>query len=217
LILPFGLAPNQIAFILINDKPELLEYYRVIYNALKEKYRCQLYSKSPQINLNIIESDREGTPLKIILGEEELINKKITLVNRCNIERKISVDISEDLQIRVERDKVNYLSLKEENITKIIEKERSILEENLYNNSSRFLKNNTFFTERLSELKKMIEEGKKGLFVIPFCNILDCEKTIKVKINSYSIRCLMEEKEKESECIFCEKKTKLFAYLGRSY
>ena len=63
-----------------------------------------------------------------------------------------------------------------------------------------------------------IKEGKKGLFLIPFCNNLECEKSIKNRVVSYSIRCLLiNNKTSQSECLFCLSPTLTYAYLGRSH
>jgi prolyl-tRNA synthetase len=101
----------------------------------------------------------------------------------------------------------------------VINKEKEEFQKNIYQKSAGFRDTHIFSPESCSELEKKIKEGAKGLFLIPFCNNLDCEKKIKEKIPSYSIRCL-SWREKESitrSCIFCQKISQNTAYLGRSY
>src|SRR6185295_9209333 len=85
----------QIAFILIGESEELTNYYQEIYTSLSPHYRCQLYNKNKQVNLNILQADKEGCPFKIILGKEEFKKNEITLVRRDNIERKITISLKE--------------------------------------------------------------------------------------------------------------------------
>ena len=91
--MPFDIAPVQVAFILIGENEGLINYYQQIYGLLKPIYRCQLYNKNKQVNLNILQADKEGCPLKIILGPEELEEGNITLKRRDNIENKITINI----------------------------------------------------------------------------------------------------------------------------
>ncbi|WNE41145.1 MAG: Proline--tRNA ligase [Mycoplasmataceae bacterium] len=247
LILPFDVAPVQIAFILVNEKEELVKYYQEIIDLLKPVYRCQLYNKSNQINLNVIQADKEGCPFKVILGINELKNEEITLIRRDNIERKITINLKEN---EIEK---NYLSAFEkyvkelgqiddnlgikkeifrENIVNshkkgarsgrlfsVIEKERKEFMEYLYQKNADYLNNHIYLVNNLKELEKKINNQEKGLFLIPFCNELSCEKKIKEKMTSYSIRCInLEKKTIESDlCIFCQSKAKNIVYLGRSY
>ena len=246
LILPFEVAPIQIAFILIEQSEDLINYYYEITSLLTSYYRCQLYNKSPRVNLNILQADQEGCPFKIILGSEEIKKEEITLVRRDNIERKIPISLVEN-----EMEK-KYLSAAEkyiENLRKIddeikkkwdknneavtsfrkgqmlgkifgvINKEKEEFQKNIYQKSVGFRDTHIFSLENYSELEKKIKEGARGLFLIPFCNNLDCEKKIKEKVPSYSIRCLSwQEKENITRpCIFCQKISQNIAYLGRSY
>jgi len=94
LILPFDVAPVQIAFILVKENEELINYYQEISKVLLfTKYRYRLYNQNKQFNLNILQADKEGCPLKIILGPEELKKGEITLIRRDDIEKKITINI----------------------------------------------------------------------------------------------------------------------------
>ena len=81
--MPFDIAPVQIAFILIGENEELINYYQEIYEILSSAgYRCQLYNKSSRVNLNILQVDKEGCPFKIILGKEELAKEENDVLRR---------------------------------------------------------------------------------------------------------------------------------------
>jgi len=248
--LPFDVAPVQIAFILIGEKEELVNYYQEITSILTSaKFRCRLYNKNKQINLNILQADKEGCPLKIILGMEELEKEEITLIRRDDVKRKITISLKENEiekkyilafekyieeikkidnvdneKFKSELEKQNPLhSFKKGamagKIFKVITKEIDEFKKNTYQKSADFRDKHIFPTNNFSELQEKINKEAKGLFLIPFCNFPDCEKTIPHKFLSYSIRCLsLTKKLKEGEkCIFCAAPAVNYAYLGRSY
>ncbi|RHZ35440.1 aminoacyl--tRNA ligase-related protein [endosymbiont GvMRE of Glomus versiforme] len=249
IILPFDVAPVQIAFILREENEELINYYQKTKNLLNT-FRCQLYNKYKQAKSNIIQADKEGCPLKIILGKNELEQKIITLARRDDVKRKITIslensetekdflrnfenNLAESLekynlenktkeQLIVEREKtVDTVKkgFKRDKIIKVIKQEIAEFQKIIYQKSVDFRDNHIFPVNVFSELQKKIKEGAKGIFLIFFCNNLDCETKIKEKVPSYSIRCisLTEKPEERGKCIFCAAPAVNYAYLGRSY
>jgi len=248
--LPFDVAPVQVAFILIGEKEELTNYYQEIASILTSaKFRCKVYNKNKQVNLNILQADKEGCPLKIILGTEELEKEEITLIRRDDIKRKITISLKESeiekkyvlaFEKYIEEikkiDNVNNEKIKSElekqnplhsfkkgtmagKIFKVITKEVDEFKKNTYQKSTNFHDKHIFPANNFSELQEKINKEIKGLFLIPFCNFSDCERTIPHKLSSYSIRCLsLTKKLKEGKkCIFCAAPAVNYAYLGRSY
>jgi hypothetical protein len=110
-------------------------------------------------------------------------------------------------------------NFKREKIIKIIEQEVAGLKEVLYQKSADFRDNHIYQIGSFSELEKKIKEELKGLFLIPFCNNLNCEAKIKERVPSYSIRCIASERKtiEPSQCLFCQLTAKNMVYLGRSY
>lgn len=243
LILPFDVAPVQIAFILFRKDEKVINYYQEILNILiAAKFRCRLYSSA-------LQADKEGCPLKIILGPEELGKKEITLKRRDEIEKKIIISmqdnelekkffpickdymekigkvVSEENKgspvINVEEKAMEAMKngLKQGRIFKVVTQSREELNKDLYQKSINFRDQHVFSVREYQELEKKIKGGAIGLFLIPFCNNLSCEETIPGKLPAYSVRCLsLIEKPKEGEkCIFCAVSAKDYAYLGRSY
>jgi hypothetical protein len=83
--------------------------------------------------------------------------------------------------------------LKSGKIYRTITQEITEFKKKLYQKSANFRDNHIFQTDNFSELENKIKNGEKGLFLIPFCNKLDCEETIPHRLPSYSIRCLAEK------------------------
>lgn len=248
--MPFDIAPVQIAVILIGESKDLINYYQEIYGLLSPYYRCQLYNKSKQVNLNILQADKEGCPFKIILGKEELKKSEITLVRRDNVERKVTISLESS---EVEKkflviyknfvEELNEIHGKNEKVQKALEnkkeihiesfqkgekagkiigtiiRERAEFHKNLYQKSVDFRDKHIYLINTFSELKEKIKEEAIGLFLIPFCNKLDCEEKIKERAPSYSIRCIASEEKNIdlSNCLFCQSAAQCKVYLGRSY
>ncbi|KLL05094.1 MAG: prolyl-tRNA synthetase [Mycoplasmataceae bacterium RV_VA103A] len=245
LILPFEIAPVQIAFILIGESPELIDYYQEIYGLLSRHYRCQLYNKNKQVNANVLQADQEGCPFKMIIGKQELEHQEITLIRRDNVERKITIKLEEnELEKKYitatekywkEMSEINQENKKEFEKAKvanpfrqgqragkifgIISQEAQELQKNLYQKSVEFRDKHIFSVANLAELEKKKKDGSKGLFLVPFCNNLDCELKIKEKVPSYSIRCIAGEERviAPQKCLFCQSAAQNRVYLGRSY
>ncbi|CAG8696142.1 9203_t:CDS:2, partial [Racocetra persica] len=234
LILPFEIAPVQIAFILIGESSELINYYQEIYGLLSRHYRCQLYNKNEQVNANVIQADQEGCPFKMIIGKHELEHQEITLIRRDNVERKITIKLEEN---ETEKKYITAAEKYWEEISGIDQKNKEVLikektkmtnsfrqgqragkifgtigketvelQKNLYQKSAEFRDKHIFSVASLTELEKKIKGGSKGLFLVPFCNNLDCELKIKEKVPSYSIRCIAGEKKVDTshKCLFCQ-------------
>ncbi|MEG7978994.1 MAG: His/Gly/Thr/Pro-type tRNA ligase C-terminal domain-containing protein [Mollicutes bacterium UO1] len=229
---------------LIGENEELVNYYQGIYQALTPHYRCQLYNSNKQFNLNILQADKEGCPFKIILGKNELEKKEITLVRRDNVERKIVINLEvneieqkflsasekymEDLgessngEIKKEKNEPTdsfKKGMMAGKIFKVITKEIEELKKSLYQKSTNFRDKHIFSVASFSELEAKTKEGAKGLFLVPFCNNLECEKNIKKKVPAYSIRCIaLGEKIVEPQrCFSCQLTAVNIICLGRSY
>lgn len=250
LILPFAIAPVQIAFILIETNQELINYYQAVAGLLTPYYRCQLYNQSSQVSQNLLQADKEGCPFKIVFGSSELKNREITLVRRDDTERRIPIklEVESDLEKKIFplhedfAEKVNKLIFPHHSPTQLAEEKAKMMSQiqkgawsgrlfrvinqqvaefsqAIYQKSVSFRDSHFYKVDSLVELKKRIEEGTIGLFLVSFCNNLECEKKIKEQVPAYSIRCINEkEKIKEGEkCLFCSQGAKVIVYLGRAY
>lgn len=246
-ILPFDIAPVQIAFILFKQTPELIEYYQEIFSLLIPYYRCRLYNKSEK---NLLRADEEGCPLKIILGPKELKNREVTLIRRDDVERRMTIKLEGESELEKKifslqidfTERINQVAFPDQPSTKqeekkakmvqqiqrgaqlgklssVINREAAEFNRNLYQKSVDFRDSHIYKTNSMTELEKKIKEGAIGIFLVPFCCNLECEEKIKTQVPAYSIRCIAEkEKVNEGEnCLFCLQLAKIRVYLGRSY
>src|SRR6185369_10222909 len=206
------------------------------------------YNKNSRVNLNILQADKEGCPFKIILGKEELEKNEITLVRRDNVERKITISLeikeweqkyfpffekhaeidkiwleneTKENQVKHKEMMINSTrkGFKQGKIFQVITREIEEFKKDIYQKSVEFRDSHIYQVDNFSELEKKIKEEAKGLFLIPFCNNLDCETKIKEKVPSYSIRCIALEKKLvvSQKCLFCQLAAQNMVYLGRSY
>jgi hypothetical protein len=101
----------------------------------------------------------------------------------------------------------------------IISQEAKKFRQNIYQKSVEFRDSHIYKVDSLAELEKRLSGGEIGLFLIPFCNNLECEKKIKIQVPAYSIRCIAENEKitQEENCLFCFQPAKIRVYLGRAY
>jgi prolyl-tRNA synthetase len=203
LILPLDIAPVQIAFIIFQDKDEIVnskinDYYREIFDFLSSSYRCQLYNKRKRNSDNIFQADKDGCVFKIFIGLKELENKEIVFTRRDQAREKQmtkKVDLLEKLIVN-----------------------SALFTEEIKKRSENFSDNYITSVDDKEKLFTMIKEEVKGLFLIPFCNQSNCELESKKKVGSFSMRCISDKEISGGEvCIFCEEDAKNFVFLGRSY
>ena|ERR1051325_3435138 len=102
---------------------------------------------------------------------------------------------------------------------KIIRQQADEFSRTIYQKSVDFRDNHIYKVESFEELEKKLKGGTIGLFLVPFCHDLECEKKIKERVPAYSIRCIAEKEETNPEeiCLFCSQLAKIKVYLGRAY
>lgn len=196
LVFPFDLSPVQVAIIKYGNSSNLDEYASVVEDDLSSRYRVRNYCSSSQANINIIISEREGCPFKIIIGEKEVRNDTLTVSIRTNEYKTV-----------IRRKEIfHFIEKEKNNISKIL------LEKSLKNTTE-----NTFKVDSYDEFISL-KKQKRGLFVVPFCNVTECEREFKKNFSPLSFRCILNENiNKEKSCIFCMRYFSYEAVVGRSY
>lgn len=100
---PMWIAPVQVKILNISDTQ--IEYCKEIYNLLKSQgFRVELDLRNEKIGYKIREAQLEKVPHMIIIGNDEMENKKVSLRLR-NGENKNNLDFSEYIGVLRELDK----------------------------------------------------------------------------------------------------------------
>lgn len=137
-------------------------------------------------------------------------------LEKYNLENKKKESLIAENKKIVESTKKSVLRDK---IIKVIKQEVAEFNQIIYQKSVDFRDNHIYSVDGFAELEKKIKAGVKGLFLISFCNRLECEVKIKEKTPAYSIRCISEKEKIVSakSCLFCQLPAQNIVYLGRSY
>lgn len=197
LIFPFAIAPAQIAFIKYNDNEDLNLYEAEIYKKLSSRFRCRFYNDSKQIGINFAKADKEGCPIKIIIGFNELESNALTVALRIFPKEKFIINKDE--------------------IFSFIEDSQLKISNHLYQKNLTIKNSHTFKINNYEELTEKIRI-EKGIFLVPFCDRSICEINVRKLFPSFSFRCIsLSEEITNNKCIFCLYNSIGMAYLGRSY
>ena len=201
LVLPFALAPVQIAIVPIIDK------------ANKEKviHRCKELKKDlSMFRIVIDDSDDKpgpkfyywelrGVPIRLEIGEKELKNDSVTLVRRDT----------------GKKEEVKAKGLEQH----IIAAADHILE-NLRKKADEHLQTNIHKAHSVDEIKKNLVNG--GFVRVDFCSIdkagYHCAETIEKDLGASVLGVLHGKNERPSgKCVVCGKKANEIVYIARTY
>jgi len=198
LILPPKMAQNKIVIIPIFSKKnekQIIKKSQEIFEELKEFSPIIDKRKDYRPGFKFNEYELKGIPLRIEIGEKELIKKQVTLTQRNN-NKKHSIKISE---------------LKKK-IPKILEE----MQLSLLKKAKKLLNANIERANKLNETIRLIKNKK--IVIAPLCDSEKCEEILKYKSQGAKVLNISKEKIIENtKCIICNKKAKYFARIGKSY
>ncbi|PIR02848.1 MAG: proline--tRNA ligase [Candidatus Nealsonbacteria bacterium CG11_big_fil_rev_8_21_14_0_20_35_11] len=190
LIIPPKLAPLQIIIIpILQGKPadkDLEKSAEKIKGILKD-FKVGIDARREySVGWKFNEWELKGVPLRIEIGQKEMKEKKVTLVRRDNREKSF----------------VSFNSLQDA-IKKILDS----IQKNLFEKSSRFLKENTKEVFDYREFKSAMKE-KKGFLAAYWCQNSRCEVKIKEETKATTRALLPDAKTEKGECVYCGKPAK---------
>ncbi len=197
LVIPPKLATNKIVIIPIifdKTKSKILEVVKKLKSKLKE-FEPILDDRediSPGWKYN--EWELKGIPIRIEIGPKDL-EKKSAMV-----------------ALRIE-DKKTSIKLKD--LEKEIPKLLKEMQNTLYKNAEKLLKQNKKSTTDKSELKKFIKDKK--MVKIPMCDNANCEEKMKTEIPGVKTLFIDSKKITNEKCIICNKKANYWAWAGKTY
>jgi len=201
LVLPPRIAPVQAVVIPIPYKAAETDK---IMNKAKE-----IYKRLQRAGVSSILDDREeytpgwkfndwelkGVPVRVEIGPKDVKNNQATLARRDTLER---------------------MTVKDEEIEKVVLKLLDEIQQNLFNRAKKFLEERITPVKTYDEFKKVMME-KGGFIKASWCLSPQCEEKIKEETGA-TIRLIPLEKEKPfSNCIYCGAEAKEVVYFAKSY
>ena len=176
-----------------------------IFNLLKKDFRIKIDNSKKSFGFKVVQSEIEGTPIRIEIGYNEIVKKKFFLIRRDNQEKIL----------------INF-----NNIIIQIKKILFNINNNLYYNAKQKLKNNIIEVWNYKKFKKIFSKNKSNntlVFVrVPFAGNKKEEQII-FDETSATARCIIDRKsniilnESLKKCFFTGKKTKNYVIFARSY
>ena len=197
LVLPPKIAPRQVVIVPIGEAEEVKTLTDKTYNELKNA-GITVYvddsEKSP--GFKFAESEVNGIPVRIEIGERDLKENKITFVRRDTREKMV-----EDANVNI----VEY-------VTKLMED----IQNNLYNKALERRNELTYEAYNLEEVEKIMND-KPGFVKAMWCGDEACELRMK-EIKGTKSRCILEnEKPISDKCVVCGKEAKHLVVWGIQY
>ena len=197
LVLPPKIAPRQVVIVPIGEDEEVKKLTDSTYEKLKNA-GISVYvddsEKSP--GFKFAESEVNGIPVRIEIGQRDLKENKITFVRRDTREKIVEAS---------DVDMVEYVSNLLENI-----------QSNLYDRALKRREELTYECTSLEEVKKIMDE-KPGFVKAMWCGDEECELKMK-EIKGTKSRCILEnEKPIHDKCIVCGKEAKHLVVWGIQY
>lgn len=197
LVLPPKIAPRQVVIVPIGEDEEVKKLTDSTYEKL-ENAGISVYvddsEKSP--GFKFAESEVNGIPVRIEIGQRDLKENKITFVRR---------DTREKIVEQADVNMVEYVKGLLENI-----------QSNLYNRALKRREELTYECTDLEEVKKIMDT-KPGFVKAMWCGDEECELKMK-EIKGTKSRCILEnEKPIHDKCIVCGKEAKHLVVWGIQY
>ena len=193
LVLPPKIAPKQVVIVPIgnvNDKVD--EIYQALKNSGISVY-VDDSSKSPGFKFK--ESEVNGIPVRIEVGERDLKEKFYTVARR---------DTHEKNKVSVDTDIVIYVN----NLMDDMQK-------NLFNRAKERRDKMTYEVETVDEIRDIVE-NHPGFIVADWCGDVHCEESLK-EIGGLKSRCILEGVEPTHKCVVCGKEAKHRVVWGIQY
>lgn len=193
LVLPWNLALNQIIICTLKNNDNVLEYANTLKDSLLPN-RVYIDNTNKSMGYKIKEHQVSGTPIIMLIGDNEVKDNKITIIFR-NSNDKISVD------------KEYFIN----NINEYV----NDYQKKLYEKANNHLKNSIKICYTLDEVKNTIKN--KHIALAPWGGNKDDEERFK-KLTAISPRCIKKANEdKNLKCFYTQNEATHWVYFAKSY
>ena len=195
--LPPRVAPIQVVIVPVAmHKEGVKEKAEVLFKDLSKKYRAELDVReqySPGYKFN--DWEMRGVPIRIEIGPRDIEANKCVLVRRDTLE-KIEVSLEE----------------LDKKISDLLED----IQNNMYNECLKRLKDKTTIAQNLDEFIENLNTNQ-GYVKTMWCGSAECEEKIH-ELTGAKSRCIPFEQEKVSDkCVCCGKAANTMVVWGRQY
>lgn len=198
LVLPPRIAPIQVVIIPVifeKNKKTVLNKCKEVKETLEKQFSVELddregYSAGFKFN----EWELKGVPLRMEIGPR---------------------DVEKNQAVLVRRDDGSKETVKMADMGKRMKAALDEMQKNLFENSKKFLRENTHEAGTMKDFKRMIE--RRGMIISNWCGDAKCEENIKEETGA-TIRCVPFEKiDRKGRCVLCGKDCSLRVYFARAY
>jgi len=187
--LPPKLAPIQVIIVPVDIEENIFELCRKVKKELESNnIRAKIDTRdSETLGFKINKWELKGVPIRIEVGEKEIMESKLTAVRR---------DTGEKNSVHI-----NDIS---EKIPRLLDE----IQNNMFSLAKDHLENNTFDVADDYKKFKEIMLTSKGFIKAFWCESEGCEERIKEETKA-TARCLpLDSKEENGKCIYCKDKAK---------
>lgn len=194
LVLPFNLAPIQIAIIpLEKNNSKVSDFIKNILRIVKNKYRTEIDNGDKGLGYKINNYQVQGTVFIILIGLNEIQKNILTIIQR-NQNEKIEINSNNLMQFLKEKSK--------------------IYQKQLYEKAKHFFESSIIKVNNFDEFKKAIDQHK---FVeVKFKQSIENEKKIKM-LTGATARCIKCKAKKNDKCFFTNEQATDIVYFARAY
>jgi prolyl-tRNA synthetase len=198
--IPPKMAPIEVVIVPLvkGDSTVALDAAKDLQKTLKAEFRTKLDDRDLRPGNKFADWDMRGVPLRIVIGERDLAEGKVTLVRRDYAPK------SEGRETPVA-------------IADVPQAIRALLvdiQANLFRQAQDFLRSHTISPATHDEFIELAK-SRAGMLDIPWCNRPECEAAIKDE-TSATTRNLRPE-PKGPVCLACGELAKVQAYVAQSY
>ena len=189
LILPIYMKKANEQNLKITNYCKLLQK-RLVKNNFKVKLISEQYKKN--FSYHCLQSEIIGTPMRLEIGKQEVLDETVTFVFRHNLKQKRKLSFEQFF--------TNFNQLYQQ------------MNKELYDKATKI---QNLKIEKIINFEKYLKLNKNKAFEVWFCNKKECEKQIKQLTKTVSR--ILWKTNKINKCFKCQKKTKYQAFFGRSY
>ena len=197
LVLPPKIAPTKVAIIPIKDTEEVNKVCNKIEKDLSDNdISCFIDNSEKSAGFKFAESEVNGIPIRLEIGERDLNEGIITVARR---------DTKEKIKIPKDTDIVKY-------IIELIE----TIQKDMFEKAKERRDKLTFEAHNMSDMERILNT-QPGFIHADWCGDVACEDKIK-EIKGCKSRCILEdEKLIDGKCVCCGKEAKYHVIWGIQY